>query len=354
VHWEPCHGPFFVGYPWYRYDDITDYLRYTLYDVIALDSCLRANIQAPKHLRELFAKDMDTIAKECANVLRTLGDSMKNMKKFASKDIMRQAQEAAVLLQYKIYLHTHLLLGSGALESPRYPAYMASLSPFSTTQPREVPQAHSAFARSETRGEHYSKSEDGKVNENNGGETLLGEMDEHAARDSSPGVQYGPIETEKHDASLSAKFGSPGRPVMIDTFSQGTSKTFSKSRPAQLKSRQTPVQMQHEGSPGVIISIPDEQFSRSSSSRETPELEERPVPGKSPRGPNRSVRWEEQFMQRWASLGRNWDGTLERISALSLVKFASLLIEVVSKLNFVVESVEELSEQARFKEIASE
>ncbi len=55
---------------------------------------------------------MDTIAKECANVLRTLGDSMKNMKKFASKDIMRQAQEAAVLLQYTIYLHTHLLLGS--------------------------------------------------------------------------------------------------------------------------------------------------------------------------------------------------------------------------------------------------
>jgi hypothetical protein len=276
---------------------------------------------------------------------------MKNMKKFASKDIMRQAQEAAVLLQYTIYLHTHLLLGSGALESPRYPVYMASLSPFSNTQPREVPQAHSALARSETRGQHYANSEDGKVND---GETLLGEMDEHAAHDSSPGVQYGPIETEKHDASLSAKFGSPGRPVMIDTFSQGTSNTFNKSRPAQLKSRQTPVQMQHEGSPGVVISIPDEQFSRSSSSRETPELEERPVPGKSPLWANRSARWEDQFMQRSASLGRNWDGTLERISALSLVKFASLLIEVVSKLNFVVESVEELSEQARFKEIASE
>jgi hypothetical protein len=231
---------------------------------------------------------------------------------------------------------------------------MASLSPFSNTQPREVPQAHSALARSGTRGQYHSKSEDGKVDENNGGETLLGEMDENVARDSSPGVQYGPIETEKHDASLSTKCGSPGRPVMIDTFSQGTSKTLNKSRLTQLKSRQTPVQMQHEGSHGVVISIPDEQFSRSSSSRETPELEERPVPGKSPGGANRSVRWEEQFMQRWASLGRNWDGTLERISALSLVKFASLLIEVVSKLNFVVESVEELSEQARFKEIASE
>jgi hypothetical protein len=65
VHWEPCHGPFFVGYPWYRYDDITDYLRYTLYDVIALDSCLRANIQAPKHLRELFAKVCPLFLSHC-------------------------------------------------------------------------------------------------------------------------------------------------------------------------------------------------------------------------------------------------------------------------------------------------
>lgn len=56
VHWEPSHGRFFMGYPWHLYDDITDYLRYTLYDVIALDLCLRANIQAPKRLRDIFAE----------------------------------------------------------------------------------------------------------------------------------------------------------------------------------------------------------------------------------------------------------------------------------------------------------
>lgn len=55
VHWEPSHGKFFKNYPWDMYDDITDYLRYTLYDVIALDLCLRANIQAPKQLRDIFA-----------------------------------------------------------------------------------------------------------------------------------------------------------------------------------------------------------------------------------------------------------------------------------------------------------
>jgi hypothetical protein len=55
VNWEPSHGKFFKHYPWEMYDDITDYLRYTLYDVIALDLCLRANIQAPKSLRDIFA-----------------------------------------------------------------------------------------------------------------------------------------------------------------------------------------------------------------------------------------------------------------------------------------------------------
>lgn len=59
--------------------------------------------------------------------------------------------------------------------------------------------------------------------------------------------------------------------------------------------------------------------------------------------------WQNTFLQRKTSLGPQWDGTLERISALSLVKFASLLIEVVSKMRYVVDCVEDLSEQARFE-----
>jgi len=41
--------------------------------------------------------------------------------------------------------------------------------------------------------------------------------------------------------------------------------------------------------------------------------------------------------------------TLEIILALSFVKFASLLIEVVSKLRFVVDCIEDFSEQAKFQ-----
>jgi hypothetical protein len=61
VAWEPCHGRFFAGYPWHLYDDITDYLRYTLYDVIALDSSLRASIQAPKFLRDIFSQVVEIL-----------------------------------------------------------------------------------------------------------------------------------------------------------------------------------------------------------------------------------------------------------------------------------------------------
>ncbi len=210
-------------------------------------------------------QDLDTIAKECATVLRTLGESIKNMKKFASKDILRQAQEAAVLLQYNIYVHTDLLLGSAAPESPMHPAYTTATSPFSSMHLRESPQDSNAFSRSWTGDQQAS---------------IIG----------------------------------------------------------------------LEGSPGVVSSSLDGQLCRSSSGQQTGEQQERPFPGKSSLGLNRPVRWKDQFIQRRSSLGRNWDGTLERISALSLVKFASLLIEVVSKLNFVVESVEQLGQQARFKE----
>jgi len=55
VLWEPPHKKFFKGYPWHLYDDIADCLLSILYGVLTLDLCLRANIQAPKHLRDIFA-----------------------------------------------------------------------------------------------------------------------------------------------------------------------------------------------------------------------------------------------------------------------------------------------------------
>ena len=66
VPFEPPHGAFFRGYPWSRYEDISDSLRYAVYDIIGLDGCLRAEIQAPPHLRHLFKDEMACIGTQCA------------------------------------------------------------------------------------------------------------------------------------------------------------------------------------------------------------------------------------------------------------------------------------------------
>lgn len=55
-----------------------------------------------------------------------------------------------------------------------------------------------------------------------------------------------------------------------------------------------------------------------------------------------------EWMQRQESVGRNWDRTQETITALSLVKFSALLLEIVAKMAFVIEKGERLALLARF------
>lgn len=163
---------------------------------------------------------MATIARECAAVLRILGDSMKNMRMFASENIMLQAEEAAVALQYKIHKNTEVLLGS--IDS-----------------------------------------------------------------DESP------------------------------------------------MSRQLSLEKRPQSAPSPTT--PDQPFLEQGKGDCNNNINNRPLA------------WKNSFLRRKSSFGHNWDGNLERISALSLVKFASLLIEVVSKMRYVVDCVEDLGQQAKFQ-----
>lgn len=103
----------------------------------------------------------------------------------------------------------------------------------------------------------------------------------------------------------------------------------------------------HKNTDVLLGSTESEQLSESSPSidQQFSEQDDLITTGKG--STNRS--WQNTFLHRKSSLGPHWDGTLERISALSLVKFASLLIEVVSKMRYVVDCVEDLSEQANFQ-----
>ncbi|KAL2612018.1 hypothetical protein R1flu_023710 [Riccia fluitans] len=110
VPFEPCHGRFFYQYPWHLYTDVTDNLRYTLYDVIALDSCLRAEIQAPGELRKICKDEFEGIGKECAEVFRLLGESIRNMKLVDCGYQLKTAEEWVKYLKHKIAKHSQTIL----------------------------------------------------------------------------------------------------------------------------------------------------------------------------------------------------------------------------------------------------
>eukprot|EP00850_Spirogloea_muscicola_P018733 SM000175S03280 [mRNA] locus=s175:14809:19035:- [translate_table: standard] len=494
VRWEPCHGKFFPGYPWHLYDDVHDNLRYVLYDVIALDGCLRAEIQAPKCLRDLFAQDMMTISNECAKVLRILGDSICKMQQFVARDNVQRMEEASLLLQHKVYIHTHRLLGKGAQKSPRYSLY-ASLSNIPDSQLRqvedtdcndssgaaadgEVAQLSSSVKSEEDvwsvdaehcmdprRGElrtavqvaestsnvrRSNDARDGECRPDLDGKRVLSEpprqsmaavVSPHslAGGEDEPGVrtdaQSPPSEVPLAEARRKSAPKKPGQlqagprkhvttptegPSMADVWDSLAQSTASKSSmsapPTSASAAGVPKYVGNimgtlvEGpeSPGSLegplhctpgaeddmargasngqlsrlgdvscSAQPQNELRREASGRASqqeesgrtllevaedvvvdvssgtkPEavLEWEAYLAQNPK-PYRTMQptqWQASFLQRRNSLGRNWEGSIERISALSLVKFASLLIELVAKMKFVVACVEDLSWHASF------
>eukprot|EP00850_Spirogloea_muscicola_P003898 SM000016S01886 [mRNA] locus=s16:393198:396846:+ [translate_table: standard] len=491
VRWEPCHGKFFPGYPWHLYDDVHDNLRYVLYDVIALDGCLRAEIQAPKFLRDLFAQDMMTISNECAKVLRILGDSICKMQQFVARDSVQRMEEASLLLQHKVYIHTHRLLGKGAQKSPRYSLY-ASLSNIPDGRLRqvedtdcsdssgaaangEVAQLSSSVKSEEDvwpvdaehcmdprRGELRTAEQvaestsvvrcsedarDGECWPDVDGKRVPSEPQRdsmaavvRAGGEDEPGVrtdvQSPPSEAPLPEARRKSSLKKPGQlqagprkhvttptegpksmAEVWDSLAQRTASKSSMSAPPTSASAAgvpkyvgnimgtlvegpespgslegplhctTGVEddMAKGASSGQLSRLGDVSCSaqsqdelrreassralqREESGRTLSEVAEDVVvdvsSGTKPEAvwewdaylashpkPYRTMQptqWQASFLQRRNSLGRNWEGSIERISALSLVKFASLLIELVAKMKFVVACVEDLSWHANF------
>lgn len=55
-----------------------------------------------------------------------------------------------------------------------------------------------------------------------------------------------------------------------------------------------------------------------------------------------------EFLKRRGSISDHWDLTVQRLAALSLLKFASILIEIAAKAKFLVYVVDDLAVKARF------
>lgn len=249
---------------------------------------------------------MLTIATECGTILRKLGESIKNMKKFPSADIMKNAEEAAVSLQFKIYLNTNVLLGNTNPDLPSSPRWANHES--------SNWQASSYIPEDYFRKPARAVSEPININASSPDE-------KHYNLASSPG-SWLPSSASPQDSYTRMRSGPVPR---LETLTEGV--------------------------PAINIKIPnstdapcEQQQQQQAQGEKTPSGGSTTAKGK------RTFKWQQTFSHRKGSLGPHWDGTLERISALSLVKFASLLIEVVTKMRYVVDCVEDLGEQARFEE----
>jgi hypothetical protein len=302
-------------------------------------------------------QEMDVIAVECADVLHTLADSIRNMRKFPSEDILCRAEEAALALQNKIHNYSYRLLGRGAGESPRYPFYGSPSNQDGDPWTGVDTPATENSVPDEGRNEVFGNTPD------QSGQSYKSPLKNlrfsSDTMDGSLHIKDYPVPSpfrQQHDQN---QYGDrTGTSSIQDNTSSSGNET---EQPVDMSSRQAGAGFSHSlsgnqfdlnlgeidysGKQDVDSYARNLRIDVESSDPSRPEATPSNKPAELP-----PDGWKQSFIQRRASLGHNWEGTLERISALSLVKFAALLIEIVAKMKFVVDSVDELCQAARFEE----
>ncbi|BBN04089.1 aluminum-activated malate transporter family protein [Marchantia polymorpha subsp. ruderalis] len=249
VQWEPVHGKFYSGYPWSLYPKLLDVLLHVMYDLLAMDSCLRGEIQAQVHVRQLFAEDMEEVARECATLFHKIGDGLEQHKMSDYQIHVAKAKDATRRLRAKLSRFSALVIAQDSA-----PAYSRSTS------------------ISSSRGDAVAAAVDSAVLANDMG----------AATMSTP---VSPQKSERNnDADLDA----------VPTLLLHQDSVADDWR-TELNRRQMSAQQEH-----------------------------------------------------WISVQAHWEETSQRISSLSFLKFASILIELMAKVKTVVAVVDDFAQKAKF------
>ncbi|PON43868.1 Aluminum-activated malate transporter [Parasponia andersonii] len=111
--WEPPHGRFrHFFYPWSEYVKVGAVLRYCAYEVMALHGVLHSEIQAPYNLRIAFQSEIQDATNQAAELLRSLGKDICNMKRSLKTSLLKRVHSSAERLQRAVDLHSYLLTGS--------------------------------------------------------------------------------------------------------------------------------------------------------------------------------------------------------------------------------------------------
>ncbi|XP_050945856.1 aluminum-activated malate transporter 9-like [Cucumis melo] len=108
--WEPPHGRFKqFFYPWREYVKVGAVLRYCAYQVMALYGVLHSQIQAPYNLRITFKSEIQDVANQAAELMRSLGKDIDNMKQSIKISQLKDVHSTAEKLQRAIDTHSYLL-----------------------------------------------------------------------------------------------------------------------------------------------------------------------------------------------------------------------------------------------------
>ncbi|XAR70232.1 hypothetical protein NMG60_11027020 [Bertholletia excelsa] len=164
--WEPPHGRFrHFCYPWLEYVKVGAVLRHCAYEVMALHGVLHSEIQAPFNLRITFQREIQDATTQAANLVRSLGKDVSNMKRSLRTSLLKRVHSSAEQLRRAIDMHSYLLTSTyeppplSDNSSKPLPKLSPSLSPVAedpTTSvtadqnPSSPPQEAAAAAVAET------------------------------------------------------------------------------------------------------------------------------------------------------------------------------------------------------------
>ncbi|MBA0554080.1 hypothetical protein Golob_013208 [Gossypium lobatum] len=108
--WEPPHGRFRnFFYPWSEYVKVGAVVRYCAYEVMALHGVLHSEIQAPYNLRIAFQSEIQDAANQAAELVRSLGKDIWNMKRSLKTSLLNRVHSSTERLQRVIDMHSYLL-----------------------------------------------------------------------------------------------------------------------------------------------------------------------------------------------------------------------------------------------------
>ncbi|XP_027183263.1 aluminum-activated malate transporter 9-like [Coffea eugenioides] len=111
--WEPPHGRFsHFFYPWSEYVKVSAVLRYCAYEVMALHGVLHSEIQAPYNLRITFQQEIQDATTEAAELVRCLGNDIRDMQKGLKAPILKKVHATTERLQRAIDMHSYLLIST--------------------------------------------------------------------------------------------------------------------------------------------------------------------------------------------------------------------------------------------------